>query len=158
MQIGRKELIERIVESMKEVLTECGATVTGRGMENDHKMPQQPSSATSVVLNSDEENGQLTEMARINKGEDSIFPYAGWEIKIWSNDHLPRHFHILKDGWNVSFEIETGRLLGVEAQGKNMSVYRYMVNNVADWLSSPCAAQAKLSNRENADLVWEQLH
>ena len=42
---------------MKEVLTECGATVTGRGMENDHKMPQQPSSATSVVLNSDEENG-----------------------------------------------------------------------------------------------------
>lgn len=49
----------------------------------------------------------INEMARINKKETGrcLFPYNTWELKIWSNDHTPPHFHIICDGWNVSYKI-----------------------------------------------------
>lgn len=102
----------------------------------------------------------LVEMARINKKEsgNSIFPFESWEVKIWSNDRIPPHFHILKDGWNVSFKIEDGSVLQIEGQGKKKDIYNYMVANTADWLNQPCAALPKISNKENAILQWEQLH
>ena len=102
----------------------------------------------------------LVEMARINKKEsgNSIFPFESWEVKIWSNGHIPPHFHILKDGWNVSFKIEDGSVLQIEGEGKNKDIYNYMVANTADWLNQPCAALPKISNKENAILQWEQLH
>lgn len=102
----------------------------------------------------------LVEMARINKNETGkcIFPYNKWEVKIWSDDHNPPHFHIKCDGWNVSFEIQSGELMQVEAKGTGNNIYNYMVANVKEWLSSQCHAQPKLTNRENAMLIWEQLH
>lgn len=100
----------------------------------------------------------ILEMARINKKENNIFPFTAWEIKIWSNDHTPAHFHIIRDGWNVSFNIETGKIMQIEGKGQNRRVYDYMVNNVEKWLNSPCAIQEKLTNRENATLQWMQLH
>jgi len=102
----------------------------------------------------------ITEMARINKKETGkcIFPYNSWELKIWSNDHNPPHFHILCDGWNVSFTIEDGELLQIETKGTNTSTFDYMASKVKEWLSSRCFAQPKLTNQENAMLQWEQLH
>lgn len=102
----------------------------------------------------------ITEMARINKKETGkcIFPYNSWELKIWSNDHNPPHFHILCDGWNVSFTIEDGELLQIETKGTNTSTFDYMSSKVKEWLSSCCFAQPKLTNQENAMLQWEQLH
>ena len=106
------------------------------------------------------ENIPLVEMARINKNEsgDCIFPFASWEVKICSNDHDPPRFHILKDGWNVSFKIEDGSVLQVERKGKKNEVYNYMANNVAVWLTSHCALLPKITNKENATIQWEQLH
>ncbi len=106
-------------------------------------------------------NGEpLNEMARINKKEtgNCLFPYNKWELKIWSNDHTPPHFHILCDGWNASFCIEDGSLLEIKTRGKENSIFEYMQANVEKWLSSKCFAQPKLSNRENAMLQWEQIH
>lgn len=102
----------------------------------------------------------IVEMARINKNETGkcIFPYNSWELKIWSNDHNPPHFHVLNEGWNVKFKIEDGELLEVEKKGKNSSIFEYMTNNVKEWLNSQCFAQPKLTNKENAILQWEQLH
>ena len=45
----------------------------------------------------------LVEMSRINTNESNIFPYNKFEVKIWSNDHEPPHFHVICDGWNLSF-------------------------------------------------------
>ena len=99
-------------------------------------------------------------MARINKNETGkcIFPYNKWEVKIWSFDHNPPHFHIRCDRWNVSFVIENGNVLEVLEKGDDKQVYEYMVANADKWLSSKCFAQPKLTNRENAQLIWEQLH
>lgn len=106
------------------------------------------------------ESKTLLEMARINKRETGkcFFPYTSWEIKIWSNDHNPPHFHILKDGWNVSFLIEDGSIYKIERKGENKQIYEYMVNNVQNWLSTNCFALPKITNKENAILQWEQLH
>ena len=106
------------------------------------------------------QRGVITEMARINKKETgrNIFPYDTWEIKIWSNDHTPPHFHIIREGWDVSFKIEDGELLLIKSKGRNTTIYDYMCNNVKNWLSVQCSAQSKLTNKENALLQWEQLH
>lgn len=100
------------------------------------------------------------EMSYINKKEtdNSIFPYNLWELKILSNDHNIPHFHILRNGWNVSFIIESGDVLKIESYGKNNEDYNYMVNNVKQWLNSKCFLLPKITNRENATTQWEQLH
>lgn len=106
-----------------------------------------------------ERREMLVEMARINKNEtgNSIFPFDKWEVKIWSNDHNPPHFHIICDAWNVSFTINDGEVIESKGNG-NKQIFDYMVNNVNKWLLSKCASQPKLTNQENAMLVWEQLH
>ena len=102
----------------------------------------------------------LVEMARINKRENGrcIFPCNKWEVKLWSNDHNPPHFHIICNGWNVSYTIEDGTRISIQSKGNEKNVFDYMENNVRQWLNSKCFAQPKLTNRENAILQWEQIH
>ena len=102
----------------------------------------------------------INEMPRINKKETDrcIFPYNAWKIEIFSNDHTPPHFHIISDGWNVSYKIEDGNMLQIEVIGKNDSIFDYMEKHVKEWLSTKCFVQPKLTNQENAMLQWEQLH
>ena len=102
----------------------------------------------------------LNEMARINKKETEkgLFPYNKWEIKIWSNDHTPPHFHIIADGWNVSFRIDNGEVLDIETEGNKNSIYDYMIQNVNEWLESTCAILPQITNRQNAQAQWEQIH
>ena len=135
--------------------------------ENElHKIVEQTATqvidtmTTSMPYQVNTQSGMITEMARINKNETgrSIFPYESWEVKIWSSDHNPPHFHIIREGWDVSFTIEDGDLLMVKSRGVNKSIYYYMCGNVKRWLSSICSAQRKLTNQENAMLQWEQLH
>lgn len=110
----------------------------------------------SVSLNKE----TLVEMARINLKEiDSVpFPTNKFEIKIWSNDHNPPHFHVISEEWNISFTIEDGRELEVKKIGRNSSIYNYIVKNVPIWLDMPCKIAPKISNRENASIQWQQLH
>ena len=65
----------------------------------------------------------ITEMARINTDESNLFHHNSYEIQIWSNDHMPPHFHILKDGWDVSFLIENGELYKINKEGKNKKIF-----------------------------------
>ena len=101
----------------------------------------------------------INEMPRINKKETDrcIFPYNTWKIEILSNDHTPPHFHIISDGWNVSYKIEDGNMLQIEGIGKNDSIFDYMEKHVKEWLSTKCFAQPKLTNQENAMLLWQQI-
>lgn len=60
----------------------------------------------------------INEMPRINKKETDrcLFPYNTWKIEILSNDHTTPHFHIISDGWNVSYKIEDGNMLKIEGK------------------------------------------
>lgn len=112
-------------------------------------------------LNYEENTEPLVEMARINmkeNGKQCIFPYNVWEVKIWSNDHEPPHFHIISKGWDVSFNIETGDLIKIHNQGKEKGVLDYMTSNVKKWLESPSAILPTITNKQNATLQWIQIH
>lgn len=104
--------------------------------------------------------GELNEMARINVNEPqgSLFPYEKFDVHIWSNDHEPAHFHILTSDWNVSFYISDGKLCKINKQGKDSKIFSYLVKNVPAWLSSPCAILPSITNQQNANLQWIQLH
>lgn len=126
-------------------------------------MGQTERNSNEVILNNDRKNLQskkelIVEMARINMKESNIFPYNKFEVKIWSNDHIPPHFHIKSDGWNISYVIETGAQLEILEKGEKKSVYKYISNNVNKWLDRKCALIPQITNRENAMAQWIQLH
>ena len=102
----------------------------------------------------------LCEIARINVCEsgNGLFPYNKWELKVYSNDHTPPHFHVIADGWDVSFKIDNGELLVVNRKGRNDTIYQYMMDNIPKWLEAPAAILPKITNRENANAVWKQIH
>lgn len=108
---------------------------------------------------SNENKTEYSEIARINKDDtaDSIFPYAEWEIKIFGGDDDPPHFHIIKDDWDVSFNIEDGTLLSINTQGANQNIFDYMCHNVNLWLNSKNYMIEKVTNREVAMVMWIQI-
>lgn len=101
----------------------------------------------------------LNEMARINKHEqgNGVFPFNAYEIQIFSEDHNPPHFHVISNGCNIAFTISDGELYRVISQG-DAKTSKYIMANVKHWLSCQCAAQPKLTNQENASLIWDSLH
>ena len=104
---------------------------------------------------------KLTETSRINMNETggkSIFPSDSWEITVCSNDPYPPHFHIRRNGWDVSFLVETGELLEILHEGTEEDVLHCMQANVKQWLDSPSAILPQITNRENASAQWTQLH
>ena len=103
----------------------------------------------------------LVEMARLNKGEigkDSIFPYNKFDVKIWSNDHNPPHFHVISDGWDIAFTIDTGKLLEIKKKGKKQEVYRYICTHIDKWLECKNHISPKDTNRHIAYVSWEIIH
>ena len=139
IKINEQQLKEIVKESVEKILEESAA----------------------LALNYYDEPEPLVEMARINmkeSGKGSIFPFNAWEVKIWSDDHEPPHFHIKRNKWNVSFNIETGEIMEILSQGTEKNVYDYMIANVSSWLDSPCAILPQITNRQNAMLQWVQLH
>jgi hypothetical protein len=106
------------------------------------------------------DNKDICEVARINLKEDTngTFPYNVWKLQIFSEDTLPPHFHILKEEWDVSFCIEDGAELCINSKGTDIGIYKYMCTQARNWLVASSALLPKLTNREMATLVWEQLH
>lgn len=105
-------------------------------------------------------DNDINEMARINldEGSNNIFPYNKFDVRIWSNDHMPMHFHVLSEGWDISFTIVSGELYRINRQGDNKKIYKYIVSNVKKWLNSESAIAAPFTNAQNAKIVWRQLH
>lgn len=98
----------------------------------------------------------LNEMARVNKKEfTGYFPYNKFDIRIWSNDHNPPHFHVIADGWDIVVEIETGEILKIKTVGKSSKIYTYIKSVVKDWLKEKSAYNKKLTNKEAAQMYWD---
>lgn len=144
VKITETQLREIVKEPVKKVLDESAALALNY---YDEYVPSP-------------EYEQLDEMARINVNEPqgAIFPYQDYDVHIWSNDHEPPHFHIKRNRWNVSFNIETGEQIEILSQGTEKNVYDYMITNVSKWLDSPSAILPQITNRQNAMTQWMQLH
>ena len=144
VKITETQLREIVKESVKKVLDESAALALNY---YDDYVPSP-------------EYGQLDEMARINVNEPqgAIFPYQDYDVHIWSNDHEPAHFHIITTDWDVEFYIANGELYKIKKEGKDKKVLRYMREKAPEWLNNPCAALPTITNQQNANLQWIQLH
>lgn len=99
----------------------------------------------------------LNEMARINVDEFyGFFPCNKFEIKIWSNDHNPPHFHVFADGWDIVVGIEDGEIIKVKKNGNSSKIYSFVEKHIKEWLDSKCVLDKNRTNRENAWLTWKQ--
>lgn len=105
-----------------------------------------------VTLN----NGSLNEMARLNVDEYGAVPFPSnkFEIKIWSNDHNPPHFHVIVEGWNISFRISDGQILRVDNYGGSSKMYNYIVKNIPIWLKMKSVVAPLMTNQEYAMAAW----
>lgn len=104
-----------------------------------------------------EYKNSLNEMARINVKEfNGYFPYNKFDIRIWSNDHNPPHFHIIGNGWDIVVDIKSGDIIKTKKIGKDSKFYSYVKDVVKDWLNDKCAVIPKLTNKENAMNTWIQ--
>ena len=100
------------------------------------------------------------DIARLNKrdGEGEIFPHDKWRLIMRSDDVEPPHFHIIREGWDAIFSIESGELIKVLTAGTDQSHLNYMIHNASLWLNSPSRFYPHISNRHASTLMWDQLH
>lgn len=99
----------------------------------------------------------LNEMSRINVKEFyGLFPSNKFEIKIWSNDHNPPHFHVISNGWNIVVEISTGNILKTKSIGKDSKIYKYVEEHIKDWLNTNNVIYKTQTNQEVAYNTWLQ--
>lgn len=107
----------------------------------------------STILNMN----PIIEMARLNKREigNVPFPYNKFDIRIWSNDHNPPHFHVISEGWDISFLIENGEEYRVNTHSNDSKIYSYIIKNIKPWLRMKNFKHPYMTNQEYAMEVWE---
>jgi hypothetical protein len=103
---------------------------------------------------------QIQEIAHINLRETKkgIFPKGEYDVRVSSDDTEPAHLHIVKEDWDIAFQIESGELHKIYKQGSSNDVYDYAASNIKRWLDSRCCLQPKITNKECARVVWSQIH
>lgn len=80
----------------------------------------------------------IFEMATMNKSTQSSgpLPCNKYKVEIYSNDHVPPHFHVLYNGSNIEFYIETGEFYKYKKNSKelNSKDFNDLCNRVNEWL------------------------
>ena len=94
----------------------------------------------------------------VNEPRGEIFPCEDFDVVLRSCDPEPARLHITAADWDVEFSIDCGNLYKVKKAGKDEKILRYMKDRVAEWLDAPCAILPSITNRQSAQLSWEQLH
>lgn len=108
------------------------------------------------------ESELLVEMARINvKQANGSMPANKYDVRIWSNDHQPPHFHVTSPDrknadYEAIFEIETGNLIKVIFSKKNGVSFDNLEKLVKTWLNEKSAHMPDKTNREMAMAAWEE--
>lgn len=126
---------------------------------------QQRELLKSLGFNRTKEKGYVitfpqSHSATINHKEEvgCLFPgtelHEDYRVRIESKDCNPPRFHIERQGWDVTFLIETGELYEVVRYGVTEYTLNYMLTHVRDWLDAPCSADPSITNRTNAETVW----
>lgn len=104
----------------------------------------------------------IEEMAKLNLHDTGAvpFPYNKFDIRIWSNDHNPPHFHVIdkETGWEITINIETGQLISTKRVGNSSNIYRYILKNIPIWLKMKSLENKSMTNQENAMTIWNKNH
>ena len=104
------------------------------------------------------EPDELVEMARLNhdNGGNTPFPSNVYEVKMWSNDHEPPHFHVInnQEDWEVTADLD-GNVLAVKRQRKKMNIQQ-IEKMCKEWLSQKGIHGT--TNRHDAIVIWTSLH
>ena len=80
--------------------------------------------------------------------------FYGIRITMYYDDHNPPHFHVIAEGWDLSFLIENGELYRVNTIGDNMATYNYIVKQVPKWLKMRSKIFKHNTNQEVAENIW----
>lgn len=101
-------------------------------------------------------NGPLVEMARLNVDEYGAVPFPSnkFDIRIWSDGHNPPHFHVIAEGWDISFHIENGKVYRVNTYGGSSKMYNYIIKNIPIWLKMKSVVAPLMTNQEYAMAAW----
>lgn len=108
------------------------------------------------------ESKLLVEMARINvKQANGSMPTNKYDVRIWSNDQQPPHFHVTAPDrknpeYEVIYEIETGNLIRIIFSKNPRVNFESLTKLVKQWLSEKSAHMPDKTNREMARIAWEQ--
>ena len=71
----------------------------------------------------------------------------GFVVRIWSNDHLPRHVHVFKGGGTCTINLE-----GKDGLPELREFYALKRSEVAKALQIVCSYQEKLIE------AWDKIH
>ena len=98
----------------------------------------------------------IVEMSKLNSRDRGAVPFPSdkFIIRIWSNDHNPPHFHVVAEGWDISFLIENGEVYRTNKVGKSSSMYNYIIKNIPKWLQMRHIG-SKDTNQVFAYNIWD---
>lgn len=110
----------------------------------------------STILNCD----PIVEMSKLNVRQTGAVPFPSnkFDVRIWSTDHNPPHFHVRAEGWDISFLIENGEEYRVNKHSNDSKMYSYITNNVKKWLTMPNKIYAGVTNKQVAANTWLSYH
>ena len=100
----------------------------------------------------------LLEIARLNVGSDSNSPFPSniYDLRMWSNDHDPIHFHVTnkQEGWKVTCSIE-GNVLSIKKQTPSLNIKK-VEKLCKEWLNG--TNKYGINNKQNAKSIWDSIH
>ena len=100
----------------------------------------------------------MTPQVKININERYLFPDHSYSLMIFAEDSGTPMFHVFSDGWDITFEISTGKEIDILSKGKKKLVYKYIKENVHKWLNGINVNKQTISNAEYAMSIWKALH
>lgn len=110
----------------------------------------------SSILNRD----PIVEMSKLNIKQTGAVPFPSnkFDIRIWSDDHNPPHFHVKSEGWDISFLIENGEEYRINKHTNDSKIYSYIKDNIKKWLQMPNKLYGGITNQHLAYNTWLSYH
>ena len=104
-------------------------------------------------------NPFVIKLDRLNKGENSVFPYNSYTVCIYPNDHPQPHVHIFPKNGNpvVKVNILTNEIIEISPNNYNKSAYKKIRKNIKKWFDEKINFDG-MTNRDNAKEMWAILH
>ena len=100
----------------------------------------------------------MTPQVKININERYLFPDHSYSLMIFAEDSGTPVFHVFSDGWDITFDISTGKEIEIVKKAKNKKLYKYIKENAPKWLNGINVNKQTISNAEYTMSIWKQLH
>ena len=88
--------------------------------------------------------------------EDNLFPHSQWELKLMQGDGKPARFHAIRNGWDVTFSIDSGDVLEILSEGAEKADFGYMFGHIKEWLEAQSTLLDDCQNKMFTKIMWHQ--